>query len=106
MAALRGPGAELETVELADGTQLDCGGVLVVTTLHQRSDLIARLGVAFAAPNPMTAEAVEIDMQHRTNVPGVYAAGDITTGLPSVSRAIADGAFAGAMIVGGLTGAL
>lgn len=53
----------------------------------------------------MTTEAVEIDMQHRTSVPGVYAAGDITVGPPSVSRAIAQGALAGAMIVAGLTGA-
>jgi thioredoxin reductase len=106
VAALRGVGAELEAVELADGTHLDCGGVLVAATLHQRSDLVARLGVAFAAANPMTADAVEIDMQHRTSVPGVYAAGDITAGPPSVPRAVAHGAFAGAMIVGGLTGAL
>ena len=105
VAALRGPGAELETVELADGTHLDCGGVLVVTTLHQRSDLVTRLGVAFAAANPLTSEAVEIDMQHRTSVPGIYAAGDITAGPPSVSRAIAHGALAGAMIIGGITDA-
>jgi thioredoxin reductase len=105
VVALHGPGAELETVELSDGTHLECGGVLIVTTLHQRSNLAARLGVAFAAPNPMTTEAVEIDMQHRTSVPGVYAAGDITVGPPSVSRAIAQGALAGAMIVAGLTGA-
>lgn len=106
VAALHGPGTEMETVELADGTHLDCGGVLVAATLHQRSDLAARLGVSFAPANPMTAEAVEIDMQHRTSVPGVYAAGDTTPGPPSVSRAIAQGAFAGAMIVGGLTGAM
>jgi thioredoxin reductase len=105
VVALHGPGAELETVELADGTRLECGGVLIATTLHQRSDLVARLGVAFAPANPMSAEALEIDMQHRTSVPGVYAAGDITVGPPSVPRAVAQGAFAGAMIVAGLTGA-
>jgi thioredoxin reductase len=106
VAALRGAGTELEAVELADGSQLDCGGLLVAATLHQRSNLAERLGVAFAAPDPMMSDAVEIDMQHRTNVPGVYAAGDITTGPPSVSRAIAHGAFAAAMIVGSLSGAL
>lgn len=97
---------QLEAVELDDGTRLACGGMLVATTLHQRSDPAARLGVGFAAANPMTAAAVEIDMRHRTTVPGVYAAGDITPGPPSVSRAIAQGTFAGAMIVAGLTGAI
>lgn len=105
VAALHGPDTDLEAIELADGTLLECGGMLVATTLHQRSELAARLGVAFAAANPMTAEAIEIDMQHRTTMPGIYAAGDITAGPPSVSRAIAQGAFAGAMIVAGLTGA-
>ena len=106
VAALRGPGAELETIELADGTHVECGGVLVGTTLHQRSDLAGRLGVGFAAATPLTAEAVAIDGQHRTNVAGVYAAGDITSGPPSVSRAMAQGGFAAAMIVSGLTGAM
>jgi thioredoxin reductase len=106
VAALHGRDAALEAIELADGTHRPCGGMLVTTTLHQRSDLAARLGVGFAAANPMTAEAVEIDMQQRTTVPGIYAAGDITPGPPSVSRAIAQGTFAGAMIVAGLTGAI
>ncbi|HYZ80796.1 MAG TPA: NAD(P)/FAD-dependent oxidoreductase [Solirubrobacteraceae bacterium] len=106
VAALHGPESELEAIELADGTHLACGGMLVATTLHQRSDLAARLGIAFAAANPMTAEAIEIDMQHRTTVPGIYAAGDITAGPPSVARAIAQGNFAGAMIVAGLTGSV
>jgi thioredoxin reductase len=106
VAALCGPGAELETIELVDGTHLERGGVLVGTTLHQRSDLAARLGVGFAAATPLTAEAVAIDGQHRTNVAGVYAAGDITSGPPSVSRAMAQGGFAAAMIVSGLPGAM
>lgn len=29
-----GPDTELDTVELADGTLLECGGILVATTLH------------------------------------------------------------------------
>jgi len=32
-------------------------------------------------------------------VPGVYAAGDVTAGPPSVARAVAADNFAGAMIV-------
>jgi thioredoxin reductase len=106
VAALRGAAPELDAVELADGTLLECGGVLVATTLHQRSALAAQLGVAFAAAGPLSADAVEIDMQHRTSRPGVYAAGDLTPGAPSVARAVAQGGLAGAMIVAGLTGAI
>jgi thioredoxin reductase len=32
-------------------------------------------------------------------VPGVYAAGDVAAGPPSVARAVAAGNFAGAMVV-------
>jgi thioredoxin reductase len=106
VAALTGPGRALEAVEFADGPSLDCGGLLVATTLHQRDGLVQRLGVAYAPANPMTAEAVEVDFMHRTSLEGVAAAGDIVAGPPSVSRAIAGGGMAGAMIVAGLTGAI
>jgi thioredoxin reductase len=106
VVALHGPGADLERIALADASSLPCHGLLIGTTLHQRTDLAARLGVAFAPASPMTAEAIEIDAQHHTSLPGVYAAGDVTAGPPSVPRAVAQGAFAGAMIVGSLTGVM
>jgi thioredoxin reductase len=106
IAALRGAGADLDALELAEGGELPCGGVLVGATLHQRSGLAAALGLAFAPPGPMTGEAVEIDGRHRTSVPGIFAAGDITPGPPSVSRAVAHGTLSAATIVGELTGAV
>ena len=106
VAALHGPGRALEAVEFSAGASLAVNGVLVATTLHQRNALVRELGVAFADANPMTEEAIEIDFMHRTSVAGVSAAGDITVGPPSVTRAIAAGGFAAAMVVGGLTGAM
>ncbi len=100
--ALHGPGRALESIELADGASLPCGGVLVASTLHQRDSLAAGLGVEFAEPNPMTTEAIAIDATHLTSVAGVYAAGDVCPGPPSVSRALAAGHFAAAMIVASL----
>ena len=80
--------------------------MLVATTLHQRNGLARELGVVFAAPNPMTEDAIEVDFMHRTSVEGIFAAGDITAGPPSITRAIAGGGLAAAMVVGGLTGAM
>ncbi len=48
VAELVGPGASLEAVRFADGGRRECRGMLVATTLHQRSDLARRLGVAYA----------------------------------------------------------
>ena len=103
VAELIGPAGSLEAVRFADGEERACGGILVATTLHQRSELPAQLGVAYAPADPLTAEGIEVDGQHRTNVPGVYAAGDVVAGPPAVARAVAAGNFAAAMIVMGLT---
>jgi thioredoxin reductase len=51
---------ELDAVSFADGAQLARRGVLVATTMHQRSDLAAQLGVTAAPPGPLAAEAFAI----------------------------------------------
>ncbi|MDT5126921.1 MAG: hypothetical protein QOH54_2565 [Mycobacterium sp.] len=90
---------ELDAVSFADGAQLARRGVLVATTMHQRSDLAAQLGVAAAPPGPLAAEAIAIDPFHRTSVPGVFAAGDLSAQMPQVAAAIAAGSLAAAAVV-------
>ena len=75
----------------SDGSLLPRRGLLVATTLHQRTGLAAQLGVRFVAPGPVSAEAVEVDALSRTLVPGVFAAGDVCTQMPQVAAAIAAG---------------
>jgi thioredoxin reductase len=105
VAALRGPGAELEAVVLEDGDELRCQGVLVATTLHQRSNLAARLGATLKAPDPLFADAIEAGPQGTTSVPRLYAAGDAAGVMPSVPNAIASGSTVAAAIVRDLVGA-
>lgn len=90
---------ELEAVVFADGSRLPRRGLLVATTLHQRTGLAARLGVTFVAAGPVSAEAVEVDALFRTSVPGVFAAGDVCTQMPQVAAAIAAGSAAAASMV-------
>ena len=104
VAGLRGPGHDLEAVLFADGTELRCGGLLVATTLHQRSDLAARLGAAAAPPGPVAVDAVAVDDRFESSVAGVAAAGDLSAQMPSVASAIAAGSTAAAMVVGSLMG--
>ena len=92
-------GDELAAVVFGDGTSLARRGLLVAVTLHQRSALAAKLGVSFAAPGPVSVEAIEIDAMHRTSVPGVFAAGDACVQMPQVAAAIAAGSAAAASIV-------
>lgn len=90
---------ELVAVEFTDGSRLARRGVLVATSLRQRSSLAAQLGVATAPPGPVAEDAVEIDAFHRTSVPGVFAAGDLSATMPQVAAAIATGSLSAAAVV-------
>ncbi|KWX65809.1 NAD(P)/FAD-dependent oxidoreductase [Mycobacterium sp. NAZ190054] len=99
VAELSSADGELEAVVFTDGTSLARRGLLVATTLHQRSALAAELGVKFAAPGPVSVEAVEVDGMYRTSVPGVFAAGDTCAQMPQVAAAIAAGSAAAASVM-------
>jgi len=90
---------QLDAVIFTDGTRLARAGILVATTLHQRSPLAGQLGVATAAPGPVAVDAVVVDAFARTSVPGVFAAGDICAQMPQVAAAVAAGSLAGAAIM-------
>jgi thioredoxin reductase len=102
VAELRGPDSTLTAVAFADGSELPCRGLLVPVTLHQRSGLAAQLGVATSDPGPVALDAVAVGAMFQTNVPGVSAAGDLCSHMPSVANAVAAGSSAAAMIVHGL----
>ncbi len=90
---------ELAAVVFADGNELKREGVLMASALRQRTDLAAQLGVRTAPPGPVVVDAVVVDQQGRTSVPGVFAAGDVCAQMPQVSAAIASGTAAAAAIV-------
>lgn len=91
--ALEGPGRELARIRLADGTVLERQGLFVKPDQHQTA-LVQALGVDLD-----DAGYVAVDMFGATSVPGVWAAGDLTTGMQQVVEAAAQGARAGAMLV-------
>jgi thioredoxin reductase len=102
VAELRGPDSALTAVAFADGGELPCGGLLVPVTLHQRSALAEQLGAAASGPGPVAVDAIEVDPMFHTSVPGLSAAGDVSSQVPSVANAVAAGSSAAAMIVHGL----
>jgi thioredoxin reductase len=102
VAELRGPGSELTAVAFADGGERPCRGLLVPVTLHQRSALAEQLGAAAAGPGPIAADALDVDPMFHTSTPGLSAAGDVSSQMPSVANAVAAGSSAAAMIVHGL----
>jgi thioredoxin reductase len=102
VAGLRGPGEELSAIVFADGSERDCGGLLVPVTLHQRTPLAAQLGATLVSKSPLVADAVEVDEGFHSSVAGLFAAGDASGQMQSVANAIAAGSRAAAMIVHGM----
>lgn len=86
--------ARLGAVVFADGGRLPRDGIMVRPRTEPRDDLARQLGAA-------TAEAggVQVDAMGRTDVPGLYAAGDAALGMAQVSIAVAAGAVVAAAIV-------
>ena len=100
VAELASSNGELEAIVFTDGTRLARSGLLVATTLHQRSQLVEQLGVGFGEPTLAAASPIAIDALCRTTVPGVFAAGDDTSAqMPQVASAIATGSLAATSIV-------
>ena len=90
---VEGHDGQLEQLVFSDGTTVARSALFVRPTVTQHSDAAASLGCA------MTENGlVKVDLQGRTTVAGVYAAGDITHPMRQVGIAAAQGAQAGAGI--------
>jgi thioredoxin reductase len=94
IAHLHGPGRELSSVELADGTVVPARGLLVAAPHRQRTGLVDDLGVALDESGH-----VVVDAFGRTNLDGVRAVGDLTTPMAQVLHAADTGALAAVGII-------
>jgi thioredoxin reductase len=103
VAELAASNGELAAVVFSDGTRLKRSGLLVATTLHQRSRLAEQLGVAYGEPAPVAEAPVEVDGLCRTSTPGVFAAGDLVAQMPQVAAAVAAGSLAATAVVQSLS---
>lgn len=88
---IRGTDA-VEAVELDDGTEIPVKGVFVELGARGAVALAGTLGVAL---DPESMQYVAVDRKQETNVPGVYAAGDICGPPWQVAKAVGEGCVAG-----------
>lgn len=101
--ALVHDGPELTGVQLDDGTLLPRTGMFL--GVHQRqTPLVRSLGLEMT-PDAFNEDGyVKTDDMGRTNLPMLWAAGDVCTRMQQVSNAIASGGGRGAMIHAVLSG--
>ena len=98
VAALEITGDRLTGVRLADGRVVSRDAVAVAPPMTARAGFLAGLGLR-PRPHPSGAgEYIPADPAGRTEVPGVWAAGNVTDLAAQVGAAAAAGAMAGAQI--------
>ena len=83
----------VKELRLADGQTVALKAIYARPPMVQHCVIPQELGCEVTAQN-----LLQVDMFQKTTVPGIYAAGDNTTMMRSVSLAVASGGFAGAAI--------
>lgn len=89
-------GDRLSGVRLADGRSIEVDVAAVATRMVARAEIFAGIGIE-PTQHPV-GSFVEADATGRTNIPGVWAAGNASDLFAHVSAAAADGARAAAHI--------
>lgn len=81
-----GNSEKVSAVEFADGSKVATDGVFIAYGTAGSTELAKKAGAATDGKN------ISIDAQGKTNVPGIFAAGDCTGGLLQVAKAVHEGA--------------
>lgn len=84
---------QIQTIVFKDGLQMDFAAVYTKLDFVQHCDIPIQLGCELTEQGHLKVDAFQ-----KTSVYGIYACGDNTTPLRSVSNAVAMGTLAGAMI--------
>lgn len=93
VTALEGENGQIRRICFEDGTSMPCETMFIVPHTTPRLPFAEMLGC-----EQTEYERLVVDVQGRTSVTGVYAAGDIATMGRSVAMAVAQGNMAGAAI--------
>ena len=75
----------LSAVELQGGTRIRCAG-LFYRPEQRQCELVRALGLKLTAGG-----FVEVDESKQTSIPGIYAAGDLTTDYQQIAEAVVQG---------------
>ncbi len=85
-------GSEVEGVELDNGEVIEATGVFIELGAKGALELAAAMGIAL---DPETMKYIVTNRKQETNLPGVYAAGDICGPPWQMAKAVGEGCVAG-----------
>ncbi len=98
VAGLRVEGDRLTGVRLTDDTVVACEAVVVGSYMRARAEVLAGIGLVPVVHPSGVAEHLAVDATGRTDVPGVWAAGNVADPSAQVAASAAAGALAAAQI--------
>ena len=81
--------SRLTSISFDDGSTLEVDGLFIAMGTADSTDIARKLGAQ------TNGRFIKIDADGKTNIPGLFAAGDCTGGLLQVSKAVHEGAQAG-----------
>lgn len=82
----------VEAIELDDGSRLNVTGIFIELGAKGAIELAGNLGVIL---DSKTMQYIDINKKQETNIPGIYAAGDICGPPWQVAKAVGEGCVAG-----------
>jgi thioredoxin reductase (NADPH) len=82
----------VDKIALTNGQELTASGIFIELGAKGAMELAANLGVTFDAE---TFSFIETNKKQETNIPGLYAAGDITGQPWQIAKAVGEGCIAG-----------
>jgi thioredoxin reductase (NADPH) len=77
---------------LDNGTQIEVNGLFIELGAKGAISLASSLGVAL---DPSTMKFIQVNRKQETNIPGIYAAGDICGPPWQIAKAVGEGCVAG-----------
>lgn len=80
---------KVNSIEFEDGESLDLDGIFVALGEAGGSDFAKKMGIIMIGDN------IKVNENMQTNIPGVYACGNLTGGLLQIAKAVYEGAQAG-----------
>ncbi|MDQ2084952.1 NAD(P)/FAD-dependent oxidoreductase [Herbivorax sp. ANBcel31] len=86
-------GEVLQKIFFKDGTSEEIDGLFVAYESPSSADFAKKLGIV------TEKNAIVVDDNQQTNIPGVFAAGDCTGGFKQISTAVGQGAVAGKKMI-------
>lgn len=81
--------SKVQEIEFEDGEKLEIDGIFVALGEAGGSDFAKKLGIM------MNGDNIKVNEKMETNIPGIYACGNITGGLLQICKAVYEGAEAG-----------